>query len=141
MTIKAVGRATKRFADLDGIARAWAEDYGVEGFAIRFKAADGYSGESEKPMTTERGLPALMFRPIGRFTRTGGEHDGDQELMEVVGLTEEAGLDGWKVINRMANADAEYAGPLDGLAEVLDLSEPEKIELASAYALERRDSA
>ncbi len=56
-------------------------------------------------------------------------------------LAEEAGLDGWKVINRMANAGAEYAGPLDGLAEALDLSETEMMELAEAFTLERRDSA
>ncbi len=53
-------------------------------------------------------------------------------------LAEDAGLDGWKVINRMVNADAEYAGDLDGLAERLDLSEVERDELAHAYALERR---
>ena len=52
-------------------------------------------------------------------------------------LAEDAGLDGWKVINRMASADAEDAGRLDGLAEALDLSEPEKMRLALAYAMER----
>ncbi len=56
-------------------------------------------------------------------------------------LAEEAGLDGWKVINRMASADAEYAGALGGLAEALDLSEPEMMELAQAYTLEQRNSA
>jgi hypothetical protein len=53
-------------------------------------------------------------------------------------LAEEAGLDGWKVINRMADADAEHAGSLHGLAQKLDLSEPEKDELAAAYTFERR---
>ena len=53
-------------------------------------------------------------------------------------LAEEAGLDGWRVINRMADPDAEYAGPLDALADALGLSEPEMMELAHAYTLERR---
>jgi hypothetical protein len=56
-------------------------------------------------------------------------------------LAEDAGLDGWKVINRMADADAEYAGPFDGLARNLGLSESERNELAFAFAYERRRSA
>jgi hypothetical protein len=52
-------------------------------------------------------------------------------------LAEDAGLDGWKVINRMASTAAEDPGHLDGLADVLDLSEPEKVELALAYVFER----
>src|SRR5687767_5237280 len=51
-------------------------------------------------------------------------------------LAEDVGLDGWKVINRMA--DAEHAGAFDGLARKLGLSEAEKDELAFAYAFERR---
>jgi hypothetical protein len=54
-------------------------------------------------------------------------------------LAEEAGLDGWKVIGRMADAGVEDAGYLDGLAGVLGLSESEKIELAFAYTFERRE--
>jgi hypothetical protein len=53
-------------------------------------------------------------------------------------LAEEAGLDGWKVINRMADAGAEDTGHLGGLAKALNLSEAEKIELAFAYTFERR---
>jgi hypothetical protein len=53
-------------------------------------------------------------------------------------LAEEAGLDGWKVINRMADAGQEDAGYLGGLAGELGLSEPEKIRLAFAYTFERR---
>jgi len=53
-------------------------------------------------------------------------------------LAEDAGLDGWKVINRMADAAAEYAGPLDGLADALDLAEPEMMELAYAFVFEQR---
>jgi hypothetical protein len=37
----------------------------------------------------------------------------------------------------MADADAEYPGPLDGLAEELDLSEPERMRLAFAHTFER----
>jgi hypothetical protein len=51
-------------------------------------------------------------------------------------LAEDVGLDGWKVINRMA--DAEHAGAFDGPARKLGLSEAEKDELAFAYAFERR---
>jgi hypothetical protein len=54
-------------------------------------------------------------------------------------LAEDAGLDGWKVINRMASADAEYAGGLAGLADKLDLTEPEMMELAHAFTFERRE--
>ena len=53
-------------------------------------------------------------------------------------LSEDAGLDGWKVINRMADAGAEDTGYLDGLANALGLSESEKIELSYAYAFEQR---
>jgi hypothetical protein len=53
-------------------------------------------------------------------------------------LAEQSGLDGWKLINRMADADAEDAGYLDGLAAALELSKAEKIQLAYAYSFERR---
>jgi hypothetical protein len=53
-------------------------------------------------------------------------------------LAEDAGLDGWKVIDRMADADTESPGHLDGLVAALELSETEKVRLASAYAFERR---
>lgn len=53
-------------------------------------------------------------------------------------LAEESGLDGWKVINRMADAGAEDTGHLGGLAKALNLSEAEKIELSFAYTFERR---
>jgi arginyl-tRNA synthetase len=53
-------------------------------------------------------------------------------------LGEQSGLDGWKLINRMANADAEDTGHLGGLANAMDLSEPEKVQLACAYTFERR---
>jgi hypothetical protein len=53
-------------------------------------------------------------------------------------LAEEAGLDGWRVINRMADAGAEDTGYLDGLAAALGLSTAEKVRLAFAYAFEHR---
>lgn len=53
-------------------------------------------------------------------------------------LSEEAGMDGWAVISRMANDRKEDVGLLTGLAEKLDLSEPEKMELAVAYIFEER---
>ncbi len=53
-------------------------------------------------------------------------------------LAEEARMDGWKVINRMASDEAEYSGPYNGLAEALDLTEPEMMELAHAHAYEKR---
>jgi hypothetical protein len=52
-------------------------------------------------------------------------------------LAEEAGLDGWRLINRMANAGAEDAGHLDGLAKALNLSMEEMVELSYAYTFER----
>jgi hypothetical protein len=70
------------------------------------------------------------------------------ELMEAQGLevspfkvgklAEEAGLDGWKLINRMADAGAEDTGYLDGLADALGLSVSEKVQLAFAYRFECR---
>lgn len=46
MTIKPVTRATKRFADLEGITQEFSEDYEVSGFEIRFLPANDYRGES-----------------------------------------------------------------------------------------------
>jgi len=46
-------------------------------------------------------------------------------------MAEDAGLDGWKAINRMASADAPFAGELDGLAARVDLTEPEMTRLLS----------
>lgn len=53
-------------------------------------------------------------------------------------LAEDAGLDGWKVLGRMADPDAEDTGHLGGLGKALNLSEAEKIALAFAYTFERR---
>ena len=75
-------------------------------------------GEVLAEMLEVRGLPVTPF--------------------EVGQLAEDAGLDGWKVINRMANAGAEYAGPLDGLARALGLSRLEMRDLALAFAFEDR---
>jgi hypothetical protein len=53
-------------------------------------------------------------------------------------LAEDCGLDGWKVLGRMA--DPANRGPRDlgSLANALDLSEAERDELAFAFAFERR---
>jgi hypothetical protein len=51
-------------------------------------------------------------------------------------LAENAGLNGWEVINRMASADAGYVGYLDQLADALNLSRPERLKLAYAYTFE-----
>jgi hypothetical protein len=56
-------------------------------------------------------------------------------------LAEDAGLDGWRAISRMASTGTEHPGYLDGLAAALSLTEPEKYELAVAYTFERRISA
>jgi hypothetical protein len=52
-------------------------------------------------------------------------------------LAKRAGLDGSKVLKRMADVGAENPGYLYGLADELDLSEPEKMRLAFAYTFER----
>jgi hypothetical protein len=51
-------------------------------------------------------------------------------------LAEDAGLDGWALINRMANPNAGFVGYLEGLAGALELTEPEKMKLALAYTFE-----
>ncbi|MDP9481325.1 MAG: hypothetical protein M3R38_37620 [Actinomycetota bacterium] len=56
-------------------------------------------------------------------------------------LAENAGLDGWKVLDRMAAAGTPYAGPLDGLAVALDLSRSEMLDLAHAFTFEERRKA
>jgi hypothetical protein len=53
-------------------------------------------------------------------------------------LAEQSGLDGWRLINRMADAGVEDAGYLDGLANAMDLSAAERMELALAYSMEQR---
>lgn len=53
-------------------------------------------------------------------------------------LGEQSGLDGWKVIGRMADAGVEDAGHLDGLAAALELTRAEMVRLAFAYSFERR---
>ncbi len=54
---------------------------------------------------------------------------------------EDAGLDGWKVLDRMTDAAAEWPGYLDGLADSLGLSEAERMELAFAYTYGQRRPA
>jgi len=75
-------------------------------------------GEVLAELLEERGLEVTPFK-VGK-------------------LAEEASLDGWKLINRMAAADVEDAGHLAGIATALELSETEKVRLAVAYAFERR---
>jgi hypothetical protein len=55
-------------------------------------------------------------------------------------LSEEAGLDGWKVINRMAKENAPFVDNLDVLADALELSDREKVMLALAYTFEGKAS-
>ena len=52
-------------------------------------------------------------------------------------FAEDAGLDGWAVIHRMADADAEHVSYLDRLADALNLSRSERLCLAYAYTYER----
>lgn len=56
-------------------------------------------------------------------------------------LSERAGLDGWRIINRRIFASTEEPEHLDGPGYVLDLSEPEKIELAPLTPLSARRKA
>ncbi len=75
-------------------------------------------GEVLVEMLEARGLPVTPFK-VGK-------------------LAEDAGLDGWKVLDRMAAAGAEYAGPLDGLVVALDLTRPEMMDLAHSFTFEER---
>jgi hypothetical protein len=86
-----------------------------------------------------------MEHPEMRNTVFG---QGLAELLEARGLevspfkvgklAEDAGLDGWKVLGRMADTGNEPPGYLDGLAATLGLSAAERIELALAYSMEQR---
>lgn len=53
-------------------------------------------------------------------------------------IAEEAGLDGWRFINRMVDVRNEFPGGLDGLDVRLDMTEAEMSDLAQVYAYERR---
>jgi hypothetical protein len=75
-------------------------------------------GEVLASLLEERGLPVTPAK-VGK-------------------LGEQSGLDGWKLINRMADAGAEDTGYLDGLAAALELTRAEKVRLAYAFAFERR---
>jgi hypothetical protein len=75
-------------------------------------------GEVLAELLEERGLEATPFK-VGK-------------------LAEEAGLDGWKLINRMADAGNEPPGYLDGLAAALELTRTERLQLAFAYSFEHR---
>ena len=55
-------------------------------------------------------------------------------------MVEDAGLDGWKVINRMADAGAPDPGYLDVLVDKLALTKPEMVRLAMAYSYEEEVS-
>ncbi len=75
-------------------------------------------GEVLVELLEARGLPVTPFK-VGK-------------------LAEDAGLDGWKVLDRMESAGAGYAGPLDGLVSALDLTRPEMKDLAFAFTFEER---
>ncbi len=74
-------------------------------------------GEVLVELLEARGLPVTPFK-VGK-------------------LAEDAGLDGWKVLERMA-AGVGYAGLLDGLVVALGLSRPEMKDLAFAFTFEER---
>ncbi len=75
-------------------------------------------GEVFAEMLEARGLPVTPFK-VGK-------------------LAEDAGLDGWKVLDRMAAAGTGYAGTLDGLVVALDLTRPEMKDRAFAFTFEER---
>ncbi len=57
-------------------------------------------------------------------------------------LAEDAGLDGWAFIDRMASADSRSLAHLDlRLADNLDLDKPEMEDLACAFTFEERRKA
>lgn len=53
-------------------------------------------------------------------------------------LAEDAGLDGWEFIDRMADASHGHIGYLDEFAAELELTLPEMKRLAHAYTFEER---
>ena len=57
-------------------------------------------------------------------------------------LAEQAGLEGWRVINRMAGADMTYKGRSLGLlVDALELDQEERRRLALAFAFEEDPAA
>jgi hypothetical protein len=90
----------------------------------------------EENMTEHPEMRATVFGQV--LTEVLEERGLEVSPFRVGKLAEEAGLDGWKLINRMADAGAEDAGYLDGLADALGLVVSEKIRLAFAYSFERR---
>jgi hypothetical protein len=90
----------------------------------------------EKNVTEHKQLTNTVF---GEVLASQLEARGLEVTPFKVGLlAEEAGLDGWKVINRMAAADNPSPGDLRALVERLGLTEPERDTLALAYAFEQR---
>jgi hypothetical protein len=101
-----------------------------------FNRADDSRTTEEENMTEHPELRATIF---GQVLAELMEARGlEVSPFQVGKLAEEAGLDGWKVLGRMADAGNEPPGYLDGLATALGLSAAERMELALAYSMEQR---
>ena len=94
---------------------------------------------TEQREAMERKHPEMQNTVFGQvLTEILEERDLPVTPFKVGKLAEDSGADGWAVINRMAYAHAEGAGPLDGLADGLELTDEEKVRLARANAYEER---
>jgi hypothetical protein len=89
----------------------------------------------EENMTEHPELRATIFGQV--LSELLEERGLEVTPFKVGKLGEQSGLDGWKLINRMADAGAEDTGYLEGLADTLGLGVSEKIQLAFAYTFER----
>ncbi len=82
--------------------------------------------------------PELRSTQFGRVLAELLEKRGLEVSPFAVGqLAEDAGLDGWQLINRMADADADFSRRLRPLAEKLELADAEKTQLAMAFLFEQ----
>jgi hypothetical protein len=82
--------------------------------------------------------PEMRSTEFGRVLAELLEKRGLEVSPFAVGqLAEDAGLDGWQLINRMADADADFSRRLRPLAEKLELTDAEKTQLAMAFLFEQ----
>ncbi len=101
--------------------------------------ADAPHTDEEIRRNVEAGTAALRNTAFGEVVCELLEKRGIEVSPFRCGKTaEEAGLDGWAFINRMADTDNDELYGLSGLEDRLDLEEGEMWDIARAYAYEVR---